>query len=152
RFRWRSSTMSTALSPRSRSPHSWPSSPSSRSWQKASSNGGSAGSLRPQAQPIKAAGSGETLGEDAMMALDVRGISKRFGEFPALYDVHLKGEPGEFLALLGPSGSGKTTLLRMLAGLEIPDKGEIFFGGENLLAQPARERRIGMVFQHYALF
>jgi sulfate transport system ATP-binding protein len=86
------------------------------------------------------------------MALDVRAITKRFGEFPALYDVSLKAEPGEFLALLGPSGSGKTTLLRTLAGLEFPDSGEVLFGGENLLTQPARERRVGMVFQHYALF
>jgi sulfate transport system ATP-binding protein len=58
----------------------------------------------------------------------------------------------EFLALLGPSGSGKTTLLRVLAGLEQPDSGEVRFAGEDFLALPARRRRVGMVFQHYALF
>jgi sulfate transport system ATP-binding protein len=86
------------------------------------------------------------------MTLEVTGITKRFGDFPALYDVNLKGETGEFLALLGPSGSGKTTLLRILAGLEFPDAGQLRMQGEDLLAQPARERRVGMVFQHYALF
>jgi sulfate transport system ATP-binding protein len=86
------------------------------------------------------------------MTLEVSGITKRFGDFPALYDLNLKGEPGEFLALLGPSGSGKTTLLRILAGLEFPDSGSVLFGGEDLSAKPARERQIGMVFQHYALF
>lgn len=85
-------------------------------------------------------------------ALDIRGVSKQFGRFPALKDVSLQARDKEFLALLGPSGSGKTTLLRVLTGLETPDAGEVRFGGEDFLALPVRERRIGMVFQHYALF
>jgi len=84
--------------------------------------------------------------------LEIRGVSKAFGRYPALKDVSLAAADREFLALLGPSGSGKTTLLRILAGLEEPDAGEVSFRGQDLLALPARHRRIGMVFQHYALF
>ncbi|HRD28287.1 MAG TPA: ATP-binding cassette domain-containing protein, partial [Caulobacter sp.] len=86
------------------------------------------------------------------MSLTLTAVTKTFGRFPALRDVSFEVRPGEFLALLGPSGSGKTTLLRILAGLERPDAGAIGFAGEDLLALPARERRVGMVFQHYALF
>ncbi len=86
------------------------------------------------------------------MSLDIIDITKSFGEFKALDGVSLTSAPREFLALLGPSGSGKTTLLRILAGLEFPDGGTLAFDGENLLTQQARERRVGMVFQHYALF
>jgi len=86
------------------------------------------------------------------MSLDISGISKSFGRFPALNDVSLFAEDGEFLALLGPSGSGKTTLLRAIAGLELPDAGSVRFRDEDLLARPVRQRRIGFVFQHYALF
>jgi sulfate transport system ATP-binding protein len=86
------------------------------------------------------------------MSLVINSVSKAFGRFPALTDVSLTARQGEFLALLGPSGSGKTTLLRILAGLEVPDGGGVTFDGEDLLALSARERRIGMVFQHYALF
>ncbi len=89
---------------------------------------------------------------DSARALQVSGISKSFGRYPALNDVSFAAEDREFLALLGPSGSGKTTLLRVLAGLETPDAGEVRFGGEDYLAIPARRRRAGMVFQHYALF
>jgi sulfate transport system ATP-binding protein len=85
-------------------------------------------------------------------ALRIEGVSKRFGQFPALNDVSLTAEAGEFLALLGPSGSGKTTLLRVLAGLERPDAGDVRFGDEDFLALRPRRRRVGMVFQHYALF
>ncbi|HUZ13717.1 MAG TPA: sulfate/molybdate ABC transporter ATP-binding protein [Caulobacteraceae bacterium] len=85
-------------------------------------------------------------------ALEIAGLSKRFGRHVALCDVSLAAANHEFLALLGPSGSGKTTLLRLLAGLEQPDAGEVRFGGEDFLALPARRRRVGMVFQHYALF
>jgi sulfate/thiosulfate transport system ATP-binding protein len=86
------------------------------------------------------------------LSLEIRGVSKAFGRFPALKDVSLQAHDKEFLALLGPSGSGKTTLLRVLAGLETPDAGEVNFGGEDFLALPVRKRRVGMVFQHYALF
>ena len=89
---------------------------------------------------------------DAALALEVKGVSKSFGRYPALKDVSFAAADREFLALLGPSGSGKTTLLRVLAGLEEPDAGEVRFGGEDYLAIPARRRRAGMVFQHYALF
>jgi sulfate transport system ATP-binding protein len=90
--------------------------------------------------------------EAAPLALEIRGISKAYGRFPALNDVSLQAHDKEFLALLGPSGSGKTTLLRVLAGLETPDAGEVNFGGEDFLSLPVRKRRVGMVFQHYALF
>ncbi len=86
------------------------------------------------------------------LALEIRGISKAYGRFPALKNVSLQAKEKEFLALLGPSGSGKTTLLRVLAGLEHPDEGEVRFGGEDFLALPVRRRKVGMVFQHYALF
>jgi sulfate transport system ATP-binding protein len=85
-------------------------------------------------------------------SLEIRNVSKAFGRFPALKDVSLQARDKEFLALLGPSGSGKTTLLRVLAGLETPDAGEVRFGGEDFLSLPVRRRRVGMVFQHYALF
>ena len=85
-------------------------------------------------------------------ALEIRGVEKSFGRFPALKGVSLQAHDKEFLALLGPSGSGKTTLLRVLAGLEKPDAGEVRFAGEDFLALPVRRRRVGMVFQHYALF
>jgi sulfate transport system ATP-binding protein len=90
--------------------------------------------------------------EASPLSLDIRGVSKAFGRFPALKSVSLQAHDKEFLALLGPSGSGKTTLLRVLAGLETPDAGEVDFGGEDFLSLPVRKRRVGMVFQHYALF
>jgi sulfate transport system ATP-binding protein len=86
------------------------------------------------------------------MPLEIKSISKAFGRYPALKDVSLAAVDGEFLALLGPSGSGKTTLLRILAGLETPDAGEVSFNGQDFLALPVRQRGVGMVFQHYALF
>ena len=86
------------------------------------------------------------------MSLEISGITKQFGRFPALNEVSLFAEDGEFLALLGPSGSGKTTLLRIIAGLELPDGGAVHFRGEDMLAKPVRQRGIGFVFQHYALF
>jgi sulfate transport system ATP-binding protein len=86
------------------------------------------------------------------MALIIESVVKQFGRFPALNGVSLEAEDGEFLALLGPSGSGKTTLLRVLAGLERPDQGRVLFEDQDFLALPARERRVGLVFQQYALF
>lgn len=88
----------------------------------------------------------------AHLALEIKGVSKAYGRFPALNNVSLQARDKEFLALLGPSGSGKTTLLRVLAGLETPDAGEVRFDGEDFLSLPVRRRRVGMVFQHYALF
>jgi sulfate transport system ATP-binding protein len=86
------------------------------------------------------------------MDIQIRSVHKSFSGFPALVDVNLDVHSGELVALLGPSGSGKTTLLRVLAGLEFPDYGAIAFGGENMALKPVRERRVGFVFQHYALF
>ncbi|MGY3424836.1 sulfate ABC transporter ATP-binding protein [Bradyrhizobium sp. F1.13.4] len=86
------------------------------------------------------------------MSIEVRNLVKKFGSFAALDGVDLKVNDGELLALLGPSGSGKTTLLRIIAGLDWPDSGEVSFNGEDALAQGARERHVGFVFQHYALF
>jgi sulfate transport system ATP-binding protein len=86
------------------------------------------------------------------MNIEVQGITKTFGPFHALDDVTLRVPSGELVALLGPSGSGKTTLLRIIAGLEVPDSGRVLFDGENATDQHVRERRVGFVFQHYALF
>lgn len=86
------------------------------------------------------------------MTIELKNIIKRFGAFAALDGVDLKIADGELLALLGPSGSGKTTLLRIIAGLDWPDEGELSFDGDNVLARGARERHVGFVFQHYALF
>ncbi len=86
------------------------------------------------------------------MEVKVENIRKEFGRFPALHDVSLDIRSGELIALLGPSGSGKTTLLRLIAGLETPTDGRIFFGTEDASEKSVQERNIGFVFQHYALF
>ncbi len=86
------------------------------------------------------------------MTIEVKNIEKRFGDFAALDDVSLSFPTGELTALLGPSGCGKTTLLRIIAGLEFPDRGQVLLDGEDASARHARERQVGFVFQHYALF
>jgi sulfate/thiosulfate transport system ATP-binding protein len=86
------------------------------------------------------------------MGIEIRNISKTFGSFQVLKNIELSVPDGELLALLGPSGSGKTTLLRIIAGLEFPDSGSIHLNGEDASLRTASERRIGFVFQHYALF
>ncbi len=86
------------------------------------------------------------------MSIEVSGLSKAFGANPVLRDISLRIPEGELVALLGPSGCGKTTLLRIIAGLEVPDAGEVHHDGEDVSARSARERNVGVVFQHYALF
>jgi sulfate transport system ATP-binding protein len=86
------------------------------------------------------------------MSIELIDLRKRFGAVAGLDGISLSVAEGEFLALLGPSGSGKTTLLRVMAGLEFVDSGGIMIGGRDMANVPARQRRIGLVFQHYALF
>jgi len=86
------------------------------------------------------------------VSIEVRDLTKTFGDFTALKEVSLQVPTGELVALLGPSGSGKTTLLRIIAGLEVPDSGSVLFEGEDTTDWSARDRRVGFVFQHYALF
>src|SRR5512144_2295558 len=86
------------------------------------------------------------------MSIEIEAVSKSFGTFAALSNVTLKVPSGELVALLGPSGSGKTSLLRIIAGLETPDSGRILFNGDEATNRQVRERQVGFVFQHYALF
>jgi sulfate transport system ATP-binding protein len=86
------------------------------------------------------------------MSIEVRQIEKNFGSFAALKGVSLDFPSGELVALLGPSGCGKTTLLRIIAGLEAADQGQVLLGGEDASHTHVRERQVGFVFQHYALF
>ncbi len=86
------------------------------------------------------------------MQVTLRHITKRFGATVALEDVSLTAQSGELLALVGPSGCGKTTILRLIAGLETPDAGDILFDGQSVLDLAPERRRVGLVFQNYALF
>ena len=86
------------------------------------------------------------------MSIRVEHVSKSYSTYPALEDISLTIRDGEFVALLGPSGSGKTTLLRILAGLEAPEQGRVWFGKREVTGDKPASRGIGFVFQHYALF
>ena len=86
------------------------------------------------------------------MSISVENIRKSFGRFVALDGISLAFPTGELIALLGPSGCGKTTLLRIVAGLETADAGRVLLGGEDASDRHVRERQVGFVFQHYALF
>jgi sulfate/thiosulfate transport system ATP-binding protein len=86
------------------------------------------------------------------MSIEVRNLYKAFGRTVVCDNLNLTIPSGELVALLGPSGSGKTTLLRIIAGLEVPDRGEVLFHGEDATRRDVRDRQVGFVFQHYALF
>jgi sulfate/thiosulfate transport system ATP-binding protein len=103
---------------------------------------------------IQAAGGGilTELEYCDLMSIQALSVTKRFGNFTALDNVTLNIPSGELVALLGPSGSGKTTLLRIIAGLDFADSGAVHFNDQDITDQTARERHVGFVFQHYALF
>ena len=86
------------------------------------------------------------------MSIEIRGLNKRFGTTVACAGIDLDVADGELVALLGPSGCGKTTLLRIIAGLEVPDSGTVRFHGNDTTLASVRDRKVGFVFQHYALF
>jgi sulfate transport system ATP-binding protein len=90
--------------------------------------------------------------EEATMSIEIRNLQKRFGATVVCDNLSLDIPSGELVALLGPSGSGKTTLLRIIAGLEKPDAGTVLFHGEDATHHDVRDRKVGFVFQHYALF
>jgi sulfate transport system ATP-binding protein len=90
--------------------------------------------------------------ESEAMSIEITNVNKRFGNFQALNEINLNIQTGELVALLGPSGCGKTSLLRIIAGLETPDTGSIVFHGEDVSSRDVRDRNVGFVFQHYALF
>ena len=86
------------------------------------------------------------------MSIELKNVTKKFGEVTAVNDVSFSVNEGELMALLGPSGGGKTTVLRMIAGLEMPTTGDVFIRGQRVNDLSVQERNIGFVFQNYALF
>lgn len=92
------------------------------------------------------------MGALNMVLLELRNVTRRFGDLFAVDDVSLSIKAGEFFTLLGPSGCGKTTILRMIAGFEFPDAGQVLLDGKDLADIPAEKRPIHTVFQSYALF
>jgi sulfate/thiosulfate transport system ATP-binding protein len=86
------------------------------------------------------------------MSIALRGVTKQFGEYAAVENINLDVATGALMALLGPSGSGKTTLLRIIGGLETPDEGQVLFDGQDATLWPIGDRKVGFVFQQYALF
>src|SRR5688572_4660008 len=86
------------------------------------------------------------------MSIQILDVTKKFGDFTALKNINLEIATGELIALLGPSGSGKTTLLRVIAGLEPADEGKVVVLGSEMTDKKIKDRKVGFVFQHYALF
>src|SRR5215472_15661205 len=86
------------------------------------------------------------------MSIELRNVTKQFGEVVAVNNVSFSVKEGELIALLGPSGGGKTTVLRMIAGLEMPTAGDVFIRGKRVNNLSVQQRNIGFVFQSYALF
>jgi sulfate transport system ATP-binding protein len=86
------------------------------------------------------------------VSIQLRGVCKQFGEFAAVENIDLDVPTGTLMALLGPSGCGKTTVLRLIAGLELPDRGQVLFDGQDATLWPVARRKVGFVFQNYALF
>src|SRR6266851_2910317 len=143
--------MSTTSSPRSPSPPFSQDSPLSPWPPSRSSNGATETHSRPPGA-TELAGPQSEASPGMALAIRAEGLTMSIGRTAAVADLDLDVRPGELLALLGPSGSGKTTLLRLVAGLEVPTAGRLLFGEEDATRLSVRERRVGFVFQNYALF
>jgi spermidine/putrescine transport system ATP-binding protein len=111
-----------------------------------------AASLSEDSGPGPASTKTTVVTADLKSGLLVKNVNKRFGDVQALKGVSLHVREGEFFTLLGPSGCGKTTLLRIVAGLELPDTGQVILGGDDITSLPATKRHVNTVFQSYALF